>query len=65
MKQRNLVQLAWAYYKLYGIRLFFIRLWNMLIDTLFGRIAPLLGLEQKRPRHAAPAKTPALPDIFF
>lgn len=65
MKQRNLVQLAWAYYKLYGIRFFFIRLWNMLTDTLFGRIAPLLGLEQKRPRHAAPSKTSALPDIFF
>jgi glycosyltransferase involved in cell wall biosynthesis len=65
MKHRNLLRLAWEYYKLYGFSFFFIRLRNTLANALFGRLAPLSGQARRLPRRIASAQRSELPDIFF
>jgi glycosyltransferase involved in cell wall biosynthesis len=65
MKQRNLIAVAWAYYKLYGPRFFFLRLHNALADILFGRLAPIVGHARRLPRREMSTEHSALPDIFF
>jgi glycosyltransferase involved in cell wall biosynthesis len=65
MKHRNLLRLAWEYYKLYGFSFFFIRLRNTLANALFGRLAPLSGQAWRLPRRIASVQRSELPDIFF
>lgn len=49
MLNQNILTLAWRYYKIYGAKFFFIRLWNTFSDGAFARLSPWLGLGQKVP----------------
>lgn len=61
MLDQNILTLAWRYYKIYGAKFFFIRLWNTFSDGAFARLSPLLGLGQKIPSSDSNATL----DIFY
>jgi glycosyltransferase involved in cell wall biosynthesis len=45
----DLAKRAWRYYKIFGTRIFFMRLWNSGLDAAFGYAAPILRAHKRVP----------------